>query len=150
MSKILEALRLSGALWDRGPALRPACPRTCCACQRRVRLRLLAFLREPFKHIKDQPASQIRPGCLPFKSPHSAKISNINRRKTRLSHSGSQEFPPGYCNSLFSEGIPTGVSGAFASPDPTNQHHNLLPTSLNGQACRPPGGSTAQSATFQE
>ena len=39
----LRALRLSGALWDRGPALRPACPRTCCACQLRVRLRLRRF-----------------------------------------------------------------------------------------------------------
>jgi hypothetical protein len=34
--------------------------------------------------------------------------------------------------SLFSEVIPAGVSGACASPDPTNQHHNLLPTSLYG------------------
>lgn len=36
-------------------------------------------------------------------------------------------------------GIPYRGSGALASPDPANQ----LPTSLLGQATRPPGGSTA-------
>jgi len=29
----LRAFRLSGALLDRGPAVTPGCPRTCCACR---------------------------------------------------------------------------------------------------------------------
>ena len=49
----LRAIRLSGALWDRGPAVTPGCPRTCCAHQLRVLQRSLAFLREPFKDIED-------------------------------------------------------------------------------------------------
>ena len=49
----LRALRLSGALLDRGPAVTPGCPRTCCAGQFRVLQRSLAFLREPSKHIED-------------------------------------------------------------------------------------------------
>jgi hypothetical protein len=42
-----------------------------------------------------------------------------------------------------------GLQGLAASPDPTNQHHNLLPTSLFGQAVWPPGGFTALVQLFK-
>ena len=52
----------------------------------------------------------------------------------------------GSCNGLFSAGFPTGAQGScFPPPDPTNQ----LPTSLNGQATRPPGGSIAHLQLFK-
>jgi len=48
---------------------------------------------------------------------------------------------------LFSVGFPTGVRGATnaSSSNPTNR----LPTSLKGQATRPPGGSTAHLQLFK-
>ncbi len=53
---------------------------------------------------------------------------------------------PGSCNGFVLCGIPyRGLRGSI-SPSPANQ----LPTSPNGQAKRPPGGSTAQIPTFQE
>jgi len=61
---------------------------------------------------------------------------------------GPREFPLGSCNGLFSAGFPTGATG--------ESHRTLrtsFPTSLFGQAIRPPGGSTATvllTATFQE
>jgi hypothetical protein len=57
----LRDIRLSGALLDRGPAVTPGCPRTCCARQHRVALHPPAFLREPFKHIELHPSCQAQP-----------------------------------------------------------------------------------------
>ena len=59
--------------------------------------------------------------------------------KTRPSLWGSRELNSRVLQWLVLCGIPYRGSGALASPDPTNQ----LPTSLIGQAKRPPGGSTA-------
>jgi len=54
-------------------------------------------------------------------------------------------FPLGYCNGLFSAGIPTGVRG-HASSNPTNQ----LPNSTTGRPKRPPGSTTALLPTVQD
>ena len=108
---------------DRGPAFRPACPRTFCAC-RSVRQHLPAdFARtnrmyqkiarqsslipfaegRPTRRWRSSFAIPISPsGATPLQKPAQRKISNIYRRKPRSSRSGSQEFPPGFCNSLFS------------------------------------------------
>ena len=67
----------------------------------------------------------------------------INARADRARGSSAS----GSCNGLFSAGFPTGVQGVLfaTSTDPTNQ----LPTSLLGQATRPPGGSTAHLQLFK-
>jgi hypothetical protein len=81
-----------------------------------------------------------------------SRLKSIAQRKISMS---DQQKPPeplgltgdellGHAMVLFSLGIPYRGSGALASPDPTNQ----LPTSLLGQATRPPGGSTAPLQLF--
>ena len=53
---------------------------------------------------------------------------------------------PGSCNGLFSAGFPTGVQGRL----PHLTQRTSFPLPSTGQATRPPGGSTAQSATSKE
>ena len=132
-------------------------------------LRLPAFLRELFKTIELPVIGQAKirlyfPAF--FSSPNHCircggpgkrglgpsiekiaqrKISKNNRQNARAARA-RRSWSPGSCNGLFSLGIPYRGSGVFlpTSPDPANQ----LPTSLIGQAQRPPGGSTALLATF--
>jgi hypothetical protein len=153
----LRAFRLSGALLDRGPAFRSGCPRTCCAHRFRVALRFPAFLREPFKHIELPSQCQadsfplaagrsnsllaVFPACKAYQHD---KNSNSDRNSSRPKPSRSAKYQRATnaprlsrlrLTGVFSWvlqwlvlcGIPDRGSGAFASPDPTNQHHNCFP-----------------------
>jgi len=170
----LRDIRLSGALLDRGPAVTPGCPRTCCAHQHRVALRVPAFLREPFKHIELQPPSQARslppeavPArcwrpvprvrisiCLAGKTPVQKLRAalNINERPANRARAAEarRRLPPGSCNGLFSEGFPTGVQGLLPHLTQRTSITTCFPLPSTGQAKRPPGGSTSHSATSQE
>src|SRR5487761_2390183 len=64
---------------------------------------------------------------------------NIKQRPATLEPLGfARDCPPGLAMACSLKDSLQGLRG-LASPDPTNQ----LPTSLIGQATRPPGGSTA-------
>ena len=126
---------------------------------------LPAFLREPSKDIGPSTLCQAQsfpspgaaptrcwrlfPACgfktwltgrIPFRTSRAAQNIKHQPAINRLSRWGSQEPSSWVVQWLVLCGIPYRGSGALASPDPTNQHHNLLPTSLLGQAIRPPGG----------
>ena len=104
LSKILTALRLSGAVWIEARTVRSGCPRTCCACCSCVSPHSAAFLRELFKLIELSSLCQAlsflysRPlkldvgghssnadfdpltGRVPFKKIAQRKISKIDQR----------------------------------------------------------------------
>jgi hypothetical protein len=75
------------------------------------------------------------------------KISNSNRRKTRLSRLRLTGVYSWVCNSLFclsSEGIPTGgYQGRLPRLTQRTSITTCFPLPTTGQAHRPPGGSTS-------
>ena len=100
----LRALRLSGALLDRGPAFRPGCPRTCCAppfSHRNASIGVFARTFQTYRtspRLSSQPLLRPRPlqltvggfsslanpisltGTVPFKSLAPRKISKNDQR----------------------------------------------------------------------
>jgi len=141
----LRVTRLSGPFWDRGPGSYAGVSSNLlrgriCTCTQPS-----SFLRELFEVIrsytfKSSTIFSIVPGrYTPPRSPHSAKISKSDQQNMPepLRLTGDKLLGPAM--GLFSLGIPYRGSGALATPNPTN----WLPTSLIGQALRPPGGSTA-------
>jgi len=174
LSKILPAVRLSGAVWIEAQAVTPGCPRTCCARQssackgihRRFCANLLKlsnfhlhvnpnllFVRGransvggSFPDCESQTGREAESSIQRFRT-----AQNIKQRPDERSRTAKvrRRITPGSCNGLFSLGIPYRGPGVISSPDPTNQ----LPNSLFGQAQRPPGGSTAaycSTATLKE
>jgi hypothetical protein len=170
----LRYIRLSGSLLDRGPAFRLSCPRTCCARPEMLTEHQRTFLREPSKHIElpsrcqaqsfsSPKAVQLTVGGLsslansdlpdtekfPLKSLALRKISNIDQQTTPEPLVAHRSFLLGLAIACSLWDSLQGFQGLAASPDPTNQHHNVLPTSLLGQAVRPPGGFTAHLQLFK-
>jgi len=162
----VRALRLSGALLDRGPwLLRQECPRTCALGQTALFSALGRFcanflnlskfllyvklLFSPFSVAVQPhreggfPASKDRTGraASPFDSASfaQAQIFQTATSIARATRARGNWFP-GLAMACSLKDYLQGSRGFIpTSPDPTNQ----LPTSHSGQAQRPPGGSIA-------
>jgi hypothetical protein len=171
----LRDIRLSGALLDRGPVsytrlssnlLRS--PASRCTASTGVFARtfqtyrtssfMSSLISSYTRGRSNSPltvcSSRVKPICLSGKTPVQKRRAALNINERPANHARAAEarrrFPPGSCNSLFSEGFPTGVQGHLPHLTQRTSITTCFPLPSTGQANRPPGGSTSHSATFKE
>jgi hypothetical protein len=86
----LRVIRLSGTLWDRGPAFQPGCPRTCCAHRYRFNSGYRCFCANLSNISKS--ASGVKPN---LSSPKAAPTHCWRSILAREFRSGWSGIPPG-------------------------------------------------------
>ena len=129
-----KAIRLSGALLDRGPDFRLGVPELVRFCRFCIDPQPAAFLRELFEVIELQPLCQgesLLTDSIPQPGIAQRKFSNIHQQKYARAARARGRFSSGSCNGLFSLGIPYRGQrvNRTTSPGPANRP----PISLIGQ-----------------
>jgi hypothetical protein len=131
---------------DRGPAFQPACPRTCCACRRRVHTRLPSFLREPIEYNKNHPSGQtINPGQDDSRS-KARTAQNIKHLPAQNAHeplAAHRSFLLGFAIACSLRESLQGYQGLLPHLTQRTSITTCFPLPSTGQAHRPPGGSTS-------